>query len=268
MEQSPISPLFQRLGALLLLGGILGAAYYFFAFDTTVATGGDPILGQSSGGNRVHNIGLLVQRQNGLILSIAAVVVGAILFSVGHFISEQSKQRTAAQPPQPKLCLHCGKYHAETSAFCAHCGKPISQTESEPTPSARPEPPKPPPAPPPVPVPAPVAKAPPASDYDDNLPMPISPPPPARPKVVSILDDGGFEPSAAKPQAAAPAKPPMPSPPKPAPPAVPKPPAPAAPAAHAPTMEAKPAGEGCPTCKRVAPGRPGARYCMMCDKPY
>ena len=31
-----------------------------------------------------------------------------------------------------------------------------------------------------------------------------------------------------------------------------------------------PAGEadGCPTCKRKAPGRPGARYCMFCDKTY
>jgi len=149
----------------------------------------------------------------------------------------------------------------------------------------------PPPAPPPVPVPAPVAKAPPAADYDDNLPMPISPPPPARPKVASILDDDGFAP-AVKPQAAVPTKPAVPAPapvavkpPIPAPvakPTVPAPPklptggltpparpeAPKIPTASPPTTEAKPAGEGCPTCKRVAPGRPGARYCMMCDKPY
>ncbi|MBA4186793.1 MAG: hypothetical protein C0467_02120 [Planctomycetaceae bacterium] len=139
--------------------------------------------------------------------------------------------------------------------------------------------------PPPPPVPTPVAKTPPTPDYDDNLPMPISPPPPARPKVASILDDGGFvPPPPAKPPAAVSAKPPVPAPPKlptggltsparpeppkPASPAIPKPPAPAAPVASAPTAEAKPSGEGCPTCKRVAPGRPGARYCMMCDKPY
>ncbi|MCE9560469.1 MAG: hypothetical protein K8U57_00295 [Planctomycetes bacterium] len=164
--------------------------------------------------------------------------------------------------------------------------KPVatSQTALPATPQAAAPPPAPPPVP--VPAPAPVAKAPPAPDYDDNLPMPISPPPPARPKVASILDDDGFVPPT-KPQAAAPVKPPMPAPvatkppapsmsakppmpasPKPAPPAVPKPPTPAPPAVVAPTTDAKPAGEGCPTCKRVAPGRPGARYCMMCDKPY
>jgi hypothetical protein len=36
---------------------------------------------------------------------------------------------------------------------------------------------------------------------------------------------------------------------------------------NAPDMP-KPTGEACPTCGRVSPGRPGARYCMMCDKPY
>jgi hypothetical protein len=123
---------------------------------------------------------------------------------------------------------------------------------------ASPSPPKPPASPQPT-------------DADDGLPMPVSPSPPARPKVASILDDGGLLPATAPPIV----KPPVPAPgavkpPVPAPGAV-KPPVPGAAkppsTPNAPDMP-KPTGEACPTCGRVSPGRPGARYCMMCDKPY
>jgi hypothetical protein len=130
-------------------------------------------------------------------------------------------------------------------------------------------------APAPLPTPAPLAKpqaastpvmptapakpqAPPA-DYDDGLPMPMSPPPPARPAAAPIfeLDDAPPKPAATKPLPAPPApKPPVP--------AVAKPPAPSAPAS------APKAGDpdACPSCGRKVPGRPGARYCMVCDRTY
>jgi Mg-chelatase subunit ChlD len=108
------------------------------------------------------------------------------------------------------------------------------------------------PAPRPAPPPAPRAKpAPPpvpaarandsVPDIDDVLPMPASQPP--------------------VPAAGAP-KPPAPPPPRPAAPSAPKPPAAPAikPAAREP--------DACPQCGRKNAGRPGARYCMVCDQTY
>jgi hypothetical protein len=84
--------------------------------------------------------------------------------------------------------------------------------------------------------------------FDDDSPAvaPASPPPaPARP-------------------AAAPARPPLPT--------GARPPAPAAKPAAAPAAPAiKPATrdpDACPTCGRKNPGRPGNRYCMVCDQTY
>jgi hypothetical protein len=122
------------------------------------------------------------------------------------------------------------------------------------TPPARPATPA---APPPR---APAAKAVEPPDFGDSLPVPVSPAPPARPAVPSILEDDYLP--AAKPPA--PARPPVPG-------AAPKPPTPAVPNPSTPVAgEPKPGADpdACPTCGRKSPGRPGARYCMMCEKTY
>jgi hypothetical protein len=116
----------------------------------------------------------------------------------------------------------------------------------------------PPAAPQPAPQVAPVAApagapAKPSDDNDDGMPMPMAPPAPARAKVASILDiELGAPPVPAKPTSA------------PAPRVPPKPPVPA--------PQAKPQAasdpEACPSCGRKVPGRPGARYCMVCDRTF
>ncbi len=123
-------------------------------------------------------------------------------------------------------------------------------------------------APPPIP-----AKATSPDDYDDGLPMPMSPPPPPRPAAKSILDFDDPRPApAAKPPV--PAKPqvasPVPAPPKPTPPPAPaKPPVPTAAKPPTPAIAPKVGDpDGCPTCGRKAVGRPGDRYCMVCDKTF
>jgi hypothetical protein len=150
-----------------------------------------------------------------------------------------------------------------------------------PAPPALPVPPVVPPpvvasAPPPKPPVLPPAPKPPANDYDDGLPMPMSPPPPARAATKSVLDLDDMYSAPAPPKPA-----PVPAAPKPPVSAAgaPKPPAPSAPpkpAAHVPappkpTASAPPkAGEpdACPTCGRKSPGKPGARYCMVCDRTF
>lgn len=159
---------------------------------------------------------------------------------------------------------------------------PKAQPPVPPKASAPPPVPVPPPAPPQAPVASappkppvlPPAPKPPADDYDDGLPMPMSPPPPARAATKSVLDLDDMYSAPAPPKPApvpAAPKPPVSAASVPKPPAPSAPPKPAAPAPPKPTASAPPkAGEpdACPTCGRKSPGKPGARYCMVCDRTF
>lgn len=102
-------------------------------------------------------------------------------------------------------------------------------------------------------------------DWDDGLPLPVTPPP-ARRGPVSIVD-------ADNPPPIPPAKPTIP--PRPA---GTRPTAPTAPTTRSGAPPVPPRGgpspppattpDGCPTCGRKVPGNPGQRYCMVCDKTF
>lgn len=68
-------------GLLLLLGGCVGVLY-FYGQDTSVAVPESSFGGINIGGGRVNNIGLMQERQNGLMVSIGAAIVGAILMAL------------------------------------------------------------------------------------------------------------------------------------------------------------------------------------------
>jgi hypothetical protein len=78
------------LGSLLLLAGLCGAFYYWQVFDTSVETPVVQFMGQAIGGGRVHNIGLMQERQTGLLVSGGGVSLGLILLLV-------SKSKRGAQ---------------------------------------------------------------------------------------------------------------------------------------------------------------------------
>ena len=63
----------QTLGALLLIAGLAITAYFFFGYDTSV----------ESGVGRVNNLGLMADRQNGIIIGIGLGVVGTIMLAIG-----------------------------------------------------------------------------------------------------------------------------------------------------------------------------------------
>jgi len=72
----------RSLGDLLVLGGIGTAAYYYMYFDTSVEVQRQVILGQVIGGGRVNNLGLMADRQNGILVGLALIVIGVILSAV------------------------------------------------------------------------------------------------------------------------------------------------------------------------------------------
>ena len=71
------------IGISLLLFGVLGALYYF-TMDTSVAVPSSEFMGQSFGGSRVYNIGLMQERQNGLIISLAVCGLGLAIAVIGR----------------------------------------------------------------------------------------------------------------------------------------------------------------------------------------
>ena len=75
-------------GALLLLCGAGALVYFYRYFDTSVAIDGISFMGQTFGvGDRVNNLGLMQDRQNGLLLGALGVVVGIALL-----LFDQSRQ--------------------------------------------------------------------------------------------------------------------------------------------------------------------------------
>ncbi len=66
------------VGGLMMGLGLLASAYFFFIFDPSVS-------GSFMGHNiHVNNIGLLADRQNGILIGMGSAIVGAILFGVGR----------------------------------------------------------------------------------------------------------------------------------------------------------------------------------------
>jgi hypothetical protein len=63
----------RRVGILLLLAGLLVTAFFFFGFDTSVESG----LG------RVNNLGLMADRQNGILIGLGLAIVGTIMLVIG-----------------------------------------------------------------------------------------------------------------------------------------------------------------------------------------
>ncbi|MCE9584704.1 MAG: hypothetical protein K8T20_19605 [Planctomycetes bacterium] len=77
-------------GLFLLLIGLGAAVYFFMFFDVSVET---------NSGDRVVNLSLMSQRQNGIVFGFGMAVVGAIIVAIGN-MGAKAADRVPA-PPQP-----------------------------------------------------------------------------------------------------------------------------------------------------------------------
>jgi hypothetical protein len=64
------------LPGLLIVGGLVCGVYFLMFFDTSVQVPQQEIMGQTIGGERVNNLGLMQDRQNGIYLGFGALAVG------------------------------------------------------------------------------------------------------------------------------------------------------------------------------------------------
>ena len=71
------------LSLLLFIFSFCMLMYYWRFFDTSVSVPSQELFGQTIGGERVHNIGLMQERSNGMLLSglVTMLSIGIALFS-------------------------------------------------------------------------------------------------------------------------------------------------------------------------------------------
>lgn len=67
------------IAGLMILLGLLGAGYFFLFFDTSVPVPTQELFGHTIGGGRVNNLGLMADRQNGIIFSFGVALIGAVI---------------------------------------------------------------------------------------------------------------------------------------------------------------------------------------------
>lgn len=72
------------LGALIFFCGVLATFYFFAVFDTSVTIPTREILGQTFGGQRVNNIGLMQDKQNGIMVGMGVSAFGMLLMYTGR----------------------------------------------------------------------------------------------------------------------------------------------------------------------------------------
>jgi hypothetical protein len=81
--------LLRTLGLLLLVGGLIVGFFFLTSYDTSVEVPTQEILGQTVGGGRVNNIGLMNTRQNGINLGFGAFVVGLLILGFQSYNKKQ-----------------------------------------------------------------------------------------------------------------------------------------------------------------------------------
>ena len=100
-RSSPLQP----IGLALCGLGLVVASYFFLGFDTPVEVPSSEVAGQTVGGGRVNNIGLMNQRQNGIMIAAVVALIGIVLFVAGR--GGDAGGRVAGDPRRVAGGLEC-----------------------------------------------------------------------------------------------------------------------------------------------------------------
>jgi hypothetical protein len=116
------SSLARIVGLLLLVGGLSGSVYFYGFFDTSIEVPTREILGTTIGGGRVNNLGLMQDRQNGIIFGFGAAIVGGLLMFVG-------RDRTKTLADDERKCPFCAEHVKAEAKVCRYCHKELPSAE-------------------------------------------------------------------------------------------------------------------------------------------
>jgi hypothetical protein len=109
----------QWFGVLLCAVGTVAALYFFTVFDTSVEVPISEIMGHTVGGEHVNNLGIMNQRQNGIVISCVIALIGLILLLVGRITPHGTQ--IVARTAGGFVCPACGFLNPETALRC-DCG--------------------------------------------------------------------------------------------------------------------------------------------------
>lgn len=122
----------KRLGIIFFCLGVV-AMILTLAMDTSVEVGG---------GRRVHNIGLLGQQQNFLIISLSIAVTGVLLFVFGvkakNLKGGPEKNQKATVSSDTRTCPYCAETIKSQAILCRYCGKDVIP-QNQPTSTSNPK---------------------------------------------------------------------------------------------------------------------------------
>lgn len=91
------------ISKILIAGGLVCTGYFFFLFDTSVPVPTMTIGGNTVGGGRVNNIGLLSQKQNGINLGMGGAILGAILLATSSNKNDAKAEDSNSSGLNPTL---------------------------------------------------------------------------------------------------------------------------------------------------------------------
>jgi len=112
------------VGALLIAVGGWCTLHYFNDFDTSVEIPRQEIDGQWFGGGRVNNLGLMADRQNGIIFGLGAVLIGILLIGF-------SRHQNTLVGSDLKKCPFCGESIRGDAILCRFCGSSTPDTRPQ-----------------------------------------------------------------------------------------------------------------------------------------
>lgn len=92
-----------NISKILIAGGLVCTGYFFFLFDTSVPVPTMSIGGNTVGGGKVNNIGLLSQKQNGINLGMGVAILGAILLATSSNKNDAKAEESNASGLAPTL---------------------------------------------------------------------------------------------------------------------------------------------------------------------
>jgi hypothetical protein len=108
------------IGLLLVIGGLMAVAYFILVFDTSVPVG-------DYGIDRVNNIGLMRDQQNGIIGGIVAAVVGGVLMLIAHSRGDFPGSAKTAPASDERKCPYCAETIKAEAVVCRFCNRDVSQ---------------------------------------------------------------------------------------------------------------------------------------------
>ncbi len=123
----------KEIGKVLILIGILGTIYFQTAFDTSVVVNYDKTGYSKPSGfpDKVNNLGLIQDKQNYTIISLASILFGIILLVAGKDKNDEKEKIQDENEESESDISNSDDDESDNTFFCKKCGHEQELDEQE-----------------------------------------------------------------------------------------------------------------------------------------